>query len=77
MQCQIGEDRLSSVLDTGAGLSYLRSDKTAVFGQALGEQHDFHPMLGKFEVETVACTLVVGDQSLTEHLGLRPPSFVS
>ena len=70
VQCQIGEDRLSCVLDTGAGLSYLRSDKTAVSGQALGKQYDFHPMLGKFEVETVACTLVVGDQSLTETFGI-------
>ena len=70
VQCQIGEDQLSCVLDTGAGLSYLRSDETAVFGQALGKQHDFHPMLGEFEVETVACTLVVGDQSLTETFGI-------
>ena len=70
VQCQIGEDRLSCVLDTGAGLSYLRNDKTAVFGQSLGKQHDFHPMLGEFEVETVACTLVIGDQSLTETFGI-------
>lgn len=70
VQCQIGEDRLSCVLDTGAGLSYLRSDKTAVFGKALGKQRDFHPMLGEFEVETVACTLVIGGQSLTEIFGI-------
>ena len=70
IHCQIGEDRLSCVLDTGAGLSYLRSDETAVFGQALGRQHDFHPMLGKFEVETVACMLVMGDHSLTETFGI-------
>ena len=70
VQCQIGEERLSCVLDTGAGLSYLRSDETAVFGQALGKQHDFHPMLGELEVETVACTLVVGEQSLTETFGI-------
>ena len=70
VQCQIGEDRLSCVLDTGAGLSYLRNEKTAVFGQSLGKQHDFHPMLGEFEVETVACTLVIGDQSLTETFGI-------
>ena len=47
-----------------------RSDETAVFGQALGKQHDFHPMLGELEVETVACTLVVGEQSLTETFGI-------
>ena len=40
VQCQIGEERLSCVLDTGAGLSYLRSDETAVFGQELGKQQD-------------------------------------
>ena len=70
VHCQIGEDRLSCVLDTGAGLSYLRSGETAIFGQVLGKQHDFHPMLGTFEIETVACTLVVGDQSLTETFGI-------
>ncbi len=70
VSCQIGEERLSCVLDTGAGLSYLRSEATGVFGQALGKQHDFHPMLGEFEVETVTCSLVVGDQSLTETFGI-------
>ncbi|MEC8694747.1 MAG: hypothetical protein VXX88_06235 [Pseudomonadota bacterium] len=70
VHCQIGEERLRCILDTGAGLSYLRSDETAVFGKALGKQHDSHPMLGKFEVETVACTLVVADQSLTETFGI-------
>jgi len=70
VQCQIGEERLSCILDTGAGLSYLRSDDEAVFGQALGKQHDFHPMLGAFEVETVACSVVLDDQSLTETFGI-------
>ena len=70
VRCQIGEDRLNCILDTGAGLSYLRSDETAVFGQAQGKQYDFHPMVGEFEVETVACTLVVGNQSLIETFGI-------
>ena len=70
IHCQIGEDKLRCVLDTGAGLSYLKRREVAGLGQTLGKQHDFHPMLGSFEVETVACAIVVGDQSVTEIFGL-------
>jgi len=70
ISCQIGEDKLRCVLDTGAGLSYLKHHEVAGLGQPLGNQHDFHPMLGSFEVETVACPIVVGGQSLTETFGL-------
>jgi hypothetical protein len=70
IDCQIGEDKLRCVLDTGAGLSYLKQHEVARLGQSLGQQHDFHPMLGSFDVETVACPIVVGGQSLTETFGL-------
>ena len=70
IDCQIGEDKLRCVLDTGAGLSYLKQHEVARLGQSLGRQHDFHPMLGSFDVETVACPIVVGGQSLTETFGL-------
>ncbi len=70
IDCQIGEDKLRCVLDTGAGLSYLKQHEVARLGQSLGQQHDFHPMLGSFEVKTVACPIVVGGQSLTEPFGL-------
>ena len=70
IHCQIGEDKLRCVLDTGAGLSYLKRREVASLGQALGKQHDFHPILGSFEVETVACAIVVGEQSVTETFGL-------
>ncbi len=70
IDCQIGEDKLRCVLDTGAGLSYLKQHEVARLGQSLGQQHDFHPMLGSFEVKTVACPIVVGGQSLTETFGL-------
>ena len=70
IDCQIGEDKMRCVLDTGAGLSYLKRHEVAGLGQPLGNQHDFHPMLGSFEVETVACPIVVGGQSLTETFGL-------
>ena len=70
IHCQIGEDKLRCVLDSGAGLSYLKRPEVASLGQALGKQNDFHPMLGSFEVETVACAIVVGDQSVTEIFGL-------
>jgi len=51
-------------------LSYLKRREVASLGQALGKQHDFHPILGSFEVETVACAIVVGEQSVTETFGL-------
>ncbi len=70
IHCQIGEDKLRCVLDSGAGLSYLKRPEVAAFGQALGKQNDFHPMLGSFEVDTAACAIVVGDQSVTEIFGL-------
>ena len=70
IDCQIGEDKLRCVLDTGAGLSYLKQHEVARLGQSLGQQHDFHPMLGSFDVETVACPIVVGVQSMAETFGL-------
>ena len=44
IDCQIGEDKLRCVLDTGAGLSYLKQHEVTRLGQPLGQQHDFHPM---------------------------------
>ncbi len=70
IDCQIGEDKLRCVLDTGAGLSYLKQHEVAELGQSLGKQTDFHPMLGQFEVETVACSLILGEQLITEVFGL-------
>ncbi len=70
MHCQVGENKLRCVLDTGAGLSYLKQHEAAELGQALGKQTDFHPMLGQFEVETVACSLILGEQLITEVFGL-------
>ena len=71
IDCQIGEDKLRCVLDTGAGLSaYLKQHESAKLGQSLGKQTDFHPMLGQFEVETVACSLILGEQLITEVFGL-------
>ncbi|MDA0894537.1 MAG: hypothetical protein O3A68_06410 [Proteobacteria bacterium] len=70
IRCQIAEENLLAVLDTGAGLSYLRDVRLATFGKSLGRTRDFHPMLGEFEVETVECSVMVGDQSMTEVFGL-------
>jgi len=70
ISCQIGEDKLRCVLDTGAGLSYLKHHEVAGFGQGLGKREDFHPILGQFEVETVACSLILGEQVITEVFGL-------
>ena len=70
ISCQIGEDKLRCVLDTGAGLSYLKHHEVASFGQVLGKQEDFHPILGQFEIETVACSLILGEQVITEVFGL-------
>ena len=70
IRCQVGEENLSAVLDTGAGLSYLRDTLFATFGKSLGRTRDFHPLLGEFEVDTVECSVMVGDQSVTEVFGL-------
>jgi len=70
IRCQVGEENLLAVLDTGAGLSYLRDAQLATFGKPLGRTRDFHPMLGEFEVDTVECSVMVGDQSVTEVFGL-------
>jgi len=70
IRCQVGEENLLAVADTGAGLSYLRDAQFATFGKSLGRTRDFHPMLGEFEVDTVECSVMVGDQSMTEVFGL-------
>lgn len=70
IRCQIGEENLLAVLDTGAGLSYLRDARLATFGKPLGRTRDFHPILGEFEVDTVGCSVMVGDQLVTEVFGL-------
>ena len=70
IRCQVGEENLLAVLDTGAGLSYLRDAQLATFGKSLGRTRDFHPLLGEFEVDTVECSVMVGDQSVTEVFGL-------
>ena len=70
VRCQIGEENLLAVLDTGAGISYLRNAQLAAFGKPLGRTRDFHPMLGEFEVDTVDCSVMVGNQSVTEAFGL-------
>jgi hypothetical protein len=70
VRCQIGEENLLAVLDTGAGLSYLRDSRFASFGKPLGGARDFHPMLGELEVDTVDCSVTLGNQSMTEIFGL-------
>jgi hypothetical protein len=70
IECSIGEEKLRCVLDTGAGLSYLRDSRLATLGQKNGNQTDFHPMLGKFDVDTVTCSLMAGGKLATEIFGL-------
>tara|TARA_B100001093_G_C26838805_1_gene1019587 strand:- start:86 stop:757 length:672 start_codon:yes stop_codon:yes gene_type:complete len=74
--CQIGEEKLRCLLDTGAGLSYLRDFQITVSGQALGKRKDFHPLLGQFDVETVACSVIVGQHLITEVFGIVTESLM-
>ena len=77
IECSIGEERLRCVLDTGAGLSYLRDSQRAVLGQKNGSQTDFHPILGEFEVDTVACSLMAGGKLTTEIFGLATDNLLA
>ena len=76
MVCQIGEEKLRCLLDTGAGLSYLRDSQVSVSGKSLGKRKDFHPILGHFDVETVACSVMVGEHLITEVFGIATESLM-
>jgi hypothetical protein len=73
--CQIGEEKLRCLLDTGAGLSYLRDSQVSVSGKPLGKREDFHPILGHFDVEAVACSVMVGEHLITEVFGIATESL--
>lgn len=77
IECSIGEEMLRCVLDTGSGLSYLRDSNLVTLGQMLGKRTDSHPMLGEFEVDTVACSLMVGGKVITEVFGLAPDNLIA
>ena len=76
IECQVGEEKLKCLLDTGAGLSYLRDAQVALSGQSLGMRRDFHPILGQFDVETVACSVIAGQHLITEVFGIATESLM-
>ena len=75
IQCQIGGDSLLCLLDTGAGLSYVHNHALTNPGNASESREDFHPLLGRFNVETLKYEIVVGDHTVTDVFGLATPDL--
>jgi len=63
-------------LDTGARLSYVAPE--AVVGLTpIGNESDFHPPLGAFDVPVYELTIAVGSRTLTGRFGVLPESLGS
>ena len=45
-------------------------------GKSLGKGKDFHPILGHVDVETVACSVMVGEHLITEVFGIATESLM-
>ena len=57
-------------------LSYLRDSQVSVSGKSLGKRKDFHPILGHFDVETAACSVMIGEHLITEVFGIATESLM-
>ena len=75
IQCRIGGDSLLCLLDTGAGLSYVHNHTLTNPGNVCGSREDFHPLLGRFHVDTSEYEIVVGDHTVTDIFGLATPDL--
>ncbi len=61
-------------LDTGARLSYVASE--AVEGLTpIGNEPDFHPLLGKFDVPVYELTITIGSRTINGRFGVLPESL--
>jgi hypothetical protein len=61
-------------LDTGARLSYVTPE--AVVGLTpIGNEPDFHPLLGAFDVPVYELTITVGSRTITGRFGVLPESL--
>jgi len=63
-------------LDSGARLSYVTPE--AVDGLTpIGNEPDFHPLLGNFDVPVYELTITVGSRTITGRFGVLPESLGS
>ena len=72
IRCQIGEESVLCVVDTGAGLSYLTERELCESSRFVGLEQDFHPILGSFEVETYELPVTINGKTIVEKFGLAP-----
>ena len=72
LECEVGGQPVKMFFDTGAPLSYL-SEECVQGCTAMGQQEDFHPLFGRFEVSTYAVLLSAWGQEMTIRAGRMPP----
>ena len=75
IKCQVGEDSLLCLLDTGAGLSYVQNNVLADPGNVFEAREDFHPLLGRFNVETAEYPMTIDNHTMIDTFGLATPDL--
>lgn len=60
-------------LDTGANLSYLRSELTRTDYKNMGQREDFHPFVGRFSTTVYSIYTDMGSHSFYVDFGNLPP----
>lgn len=71
VEAMIGRDKVRMFLDTGAKLSYLDSERTAML-QSVGTERDFYPGFGEFTTSVYDVPMHLAGEELLLRVGTLP-----